>query len=148
MANNNSNVIIVSGSVIIENNKVLLVRHGDTETDKKIWKFIGGRVDIEDCNAKDDILERVCRREAKEELDIGLEIIAPLKPMLIFKHGESTKLVMLIHYLSTRIGEIKPGKDIIEWAWHEINNLPINCAPNIKPVIDSFKELKKQKIFY
>jgi len=32
-------IIIASGPVIVENNKVLLNQHGDTE----FWKFCGGR---------------------------------------------------------------------------------------------------------
>lgn len=136
-----SDILIASGLVIIENNKVLLVRHGDTEKEQVIWKFIGGKVNTEDCRAQKDILEQTCKREAKEEMGIKINIIMPLKPMLISKPGESTKLVMLIHYLAKRIGKIKHGKDIVEWAWHDVNDLPNTCAPDIKPVLKSFFEL-------
>lgn len=34
-------IIIASGPVIVENNKVLLNQHGDTE----FWKFCGGQVE-------------------------------------------------------------------------------------------------------
>jgi len=33
-------IIIASGPVIVENNKVLLNQHGDTD----FWKFCGGKV--------------------------------------------------------------------------------------------------------
>ena len=140
-----SDVIIASGPVIIENNKVLLNRHGKTEEDQKIWKFVGGRVELDDCINKQDILEQTCIREVMEEMGIQIKIIASLKPMLIVKPGDSTKLVVLIHYLAKRIGEVKPGKEIIEWAWHDIDNLPNNCAPNIRPVIDSYKNMQDIK---
>lgn len=123
--------IIASGPVIIEKNKVLLNKHGDD----KFWKFPGGRIDDVDFGKNQDVLEKTCKREVKEEMGIEIEIIRPLKPILI-KKDEST-LVILIHYLADRVGEIKPGNDILESEWFDIDNLPNDCAPNIQPVIDS-----------
>ena len=141
----NSQFIIASGPVIIEDNKVLLNRHGETPEDQKIWKFVGGRVELEDYRVEEDILEQACVREVMEEMGIEIEIITPLKPMLIVKHGDPNKYVILIHYLAKRIGEIHTGDDIVEWGWFDINNLPNDCAPNIKPVIDNYRHLSTQK---
>lgn len=126
------NIIIASGPVIIENNKVLLNQHGEDS----FWKFPGGRVENFDFENQLISLEQACKREVEEELGIGIEIIKPLKPMMI-KKDENTQVV-LIHYLAKRLGEVTPGKDIREWAWHDIDNLPKNCALNIKPVIDEY----------
>ncbi len=123
--------IIASGPVIIENKKVLLSQHGDDS----FWKFPGGRIEDFDFENETDALESACIRRVKEEMGIKVEIIRPLKPMLV-KKDENT-LVILIHYLAKRIGEIKPGDDILKWDWIDIENLPDNCAPNIKPVIES-----------
>ncbi len=139
----NPQFVVASGPVIIENNKVLLNRHGKTEKEKRMWKFVGGKVEIEDYNPAVDIFEATCKREVKEEMGIDIEIITSLKPMLILPVGNMTENVILIHYLAKRIGEIKPGTDIVEWAWHDIDNLPENCAPNIAPVIESYKKLKE-----
>lgn len=133
-----SQFIIVSGPVIIENGKVLLNRHGhDDENDQnelKLWKFPGGRIGQLDF-VDDNALENACKREVKEEMGFEIEILSPLKPMII-KHPEKLHtLVILIHYLAKRIGNIKPGADIKEYKWFSINNLPTNCSPNIKPVI-------------
>ena len=125
-------IAIVSGPVIVENNKVLLNKHGDDN----FWKFCGGRV--EDFNELS--LEEHAKREVKEEMGIEIEIIRPLKPMMVEVNG---KLVILIHYLANRVGEIKPGSDIKEWDWFDIDNLPEDCAPNIKPVIEEY--LKSEK---
>lgn len=38
----NAKFIIASGPVIIENNKVLLNRHGEDDKAKEYWKFVGG----------------------------------------------------------------------------------------------------------
>ncbi|MDD5693019.1 MAG: NUDIX domain-containing protein [Patescibacteria group bacterium] len=123
-------IIIASGPVIIENDKVLLNKHGDDG----FWKFVGGRV--EDYSVS---LEETAEREVMEEMGIGVNLIKPLKPMLI---ELPNKIVVLIHYLAERRGKIKPGEDILAWDWFDINNLPLDSAPNIKPVIKEYLESK------
>jgi len=119
--------IIAVGPVIIENNKVLVNKHGDTD----FWKFPGGRV--EDYNELD--LQKHAKREAKEEMGIDIEILKPMSTLMT-KKDEST--VVLVHYLAKRIGEIAPGEDIREWKWINVHNLPEDVAPNIKPIIEEY----------
>ncbi|MFA4830994.1 MAG: NUDIX hydrolase [Patescibacteria group bacterium] len=123
---------IASGPVIIEDNKVLLNRE-QKDNGATQWLFPGG--EVEDF---DKSLEDACRREVKEEMGIDVEIIKPLKPVMLKKDG---RVIILIHYLAKKIGEIKPGEDIVEWGWFDINNLPDNCAPNVVEII---KELQKK----
>ncbi len=130
-------IIIASGPVIIKDNKVLLVRHGD----KGIWKFPGGKVEFDNTTDWQNILEQTAVREAKEELGIEIEIIKPLKPMLIPRPDHSGEYALLIHFLAKFNGEIKPGEDIDEWQWFSLDSMPDNCAPNIKPVIDEYLKL-------
>lgn len=137
------NCIVASGPVIIENNKVLLNRHGDSEDEQKIWKFVGGKVEKQDISGS-DTLEETCKREVMEEMGIKIEDLVPIKPMLIIHPNKPDIYVILIHYLAKRIGEIKPGQDIIEFNWFDIDNLPENCAPNIKPVIEDCRLNKIQ----
>lgn len=124
-------IIIVSGPVIIENGKVLLDKQGDDD----FWKFCGGRVHDYSVSLEERAVER-----AKEELGIKVEVIRPLKPMMV---EMPEKVVVLIHYLANRIGEVKPGEDIKEWDWIDIHDLPKDIAPNINPVIDEY--LKNSK---
>lgn len=125
------NSIIASGPVIIENNKVLLNKEqknwGITP-----WMFPGG--EAEDFKAT---LEDVCQREVKEEMGIEVKMIRPLKPVMLYEDG---RVIILIHYLAKRIGEIKPGKDIVDWGWHDLNNLPTDCADNVYQVIEDYKK--------
>lgn len=137
--------IIASGPVIIEDGKVLLDRHGKDKEAQKLWKFVGGRISKEDWGEQNNVLENACIRKVKEEMGIDIKIIAPLKPMLVRKPDSKDGSVVLIHYLSERIGEIQPAQDIIEWQWFDIDKLPKNCAPNIKPVIESYKRLVENK---
>ena len=133
------NSIIASSPVIIEDGKVLLDRE---RKDGKItdWFFPGGGVEDFDIS-----LEEACRREVKEEMGIEIEIIRPLDTLLIKQKRVSTpalplseeeeRVIVLVHYLAKRIGEIKPGSDIAQWAWHDIKNLPNNCAKNVYDII-------------
>lgn len=130
----NKKIIIASGPVIIENNKVLLDKHGDDN----FWKFLGGRIKSFDFSDQNMFLEEACKKRVKEEMGFDVEIIKPLKPMLVAKPGDPDTLVVLIHYLAKRLGEIKPSPEIKEWKWFDVNSLPSDCGPNIKPVIEEY----------
>jgi ADP-ribose pyrophosphatase YjhB (NUDIX family) len=92
--------------------------------------FPGGEVE-----EFDKSLEEACEREVGEEMGIKVKIVKPLKPIMLYKDG---KVILLIHYLANRIGEVTPGKDIVAWDWHPINNLPEDCAPNVYEVIKDY----------
>jgi 8-oxo-dGTP pyrophosphatase MutT (NUDIX family) len=127
----NTRIIIASGPVIVENGKVLLDQHGDTD----FWKFCGGRAD----NLEEDLIT-IAKRRAKEELGIEIEIDEPF-PYLMHTQKETPEGILdviLVHYLAQRIGEVKPGAEIREWAWLDINTLPDNLAPNIIPTLKHF----------
>ena len=128
-------IMIASGPVIVEDNKVLLDQHGDTN----FWKFCGGRTE----NLENNLIE-VARKKVREELGIEIEILDE-KPFLMYTLKETPEEnfdVILVHYLAKRIGEIKPGKDIRGWQWIDINNLPKNLAPNILPTLKHFGFIK------
>jgi 8-oxo-dGTP pyrophosphatase MutT (NUDIX family) len=125
-------IIIASGPVFVEDNKVLLNKHGDTS----FWKFCGGTVE----DFETDLIENA-RREAKEEVGIDLEIIDE-KPFLMHvrKMTNAGEIdVVLVHFLAKRIGEINPGEDIREWKWLDLSELPDDLGPNIIPVLKHFK---------
>ena len=136
------NCIVASGPVIIENNKVLLNRHGDNLEDQKWWKFVGGKVEDDEISSTDS-LENACKREVMEEMGIEIENLIPIKPMLIPHPNKPGLYVILIHYLAKRIGEVKPSSEIVDYKWFDIHDLPKDCAPNIKPVIEEYIKISK-----
>jgi len=124
-----NNVVIVSGPVIIKNNQVLLNKHGESP----LWKFPGGDI----TEAFGD-LETWAGKKVKEEMGLEIKIIRPLEPMVIWQKDE---VIVLIHYLAELLNEeIKTADYIKEYAWHNIDNLPTDCSPNIKPVIEEYKK--------
>ena len=125
-------IIIASGPVIVENGKVLLNKHGEDG----FWKFCGGRVEDYTTNLVEN-----ARREVKEEMGFDIEIVDP-KPYIMHVPKETAEGgmdVILVHFLAKRIGEILPGDEIIEWKWFDMDDLPDDVAPNIKPVLEHFK---------
>ncbi|NTU66500.1 MAG: NUDIX hydrolase [Candidatus Moranbacteria bacterium] len=130
-------IIVASGPVIVENNKVLLDQHDDTD----FWKFCGGTVE----NYETNLIENA-KREAKEEAGIDLEIL-DRNPFIVFTRKETPEGsidIILVHFLAKRIGEITPGDDIRQWKWLDIENIgKENLAPNIIPALEHFGFIKK-----
>ncbi|MFA6594141.1 MAG: NUDIX domain-containing protein [Candidatus Buchananbacteria bacterium] len=135
--------MIASGPVIIQQRdgvlKTLLVKHGDKPLTELKWKFCGGKVLV------DSTLEDNAIREAKEEIGVEIKLLKPLKPMLIWNEipesgSEKPQAIVLIHYLAETAGEPVKGAETLEMGWFDINNLPNDCAPNIRPVIAEYIE--------
>ncbi|MDF1497102.1 MAG: NUDIX domain-containing protein [Patescibacteria group bacterium] len=124
-------IIIASGPVIVENGKVLLNKHGDTP----FWKFCGGKVETFDITLKEAAV-----REAKEEVGIDLDFVdaEPFVMHTVKKTADGDIDVLLVHFLANRVGEVKPGVDIREVEWLDVNNLPDDLAPNIIPTLKHF----------
>lgn len=127
------NSIIACGPVIIEDGKVLLNREMKEYGESPYFMFPGGKVEN-----FDDPLEHTAIREAKEELNIDIEIIKPLRTLAAPRLHDKSRYAILVHYLAKRSGEITLGEDIIEYGWYDIHNLPENAAPNVKEIIDDY----------
>ena len=127
--------IIAAGPVIIEDGKVLLNKerksYGVTP-----WLFPGGKVEN-----FEESLEEACRREAKEEMGIDIEIIRPMKTILARQTSNPNAYNILVHYLARRIGNITPAENIAEWGWHDIDKLPQDCAENVYEIIEEYKKI-------
>jgi len=127
------NTVVAAGPIIIEDGKILLCREIKYDgIESPFFMLPGGGVET-----SDEDFETTCKREAKEELGIEIEIIRPLRP-LFKKRPDKDGYVILLHFLAKKVGEIKPGKQIVEWGWFDINNLPPNATPSIAEVIQSY----------
>ena len=126
-----ANIIIASGSVIVENEAFLLIQEDDAD----FWKFCGGKVEDSDLDLRD-----TARREAQEEMGFEIEIINPEAYVMHVpkKSASGNADVLLVHWLARRIGEITPG-DIREWRFFTLQELASEkLAPNIMPTLRHF----------
>ena len=128
-------IIIASGPVIVEDNKVLL----DIQGDDTFWKFCGGKI------SENETLSQTAIRRAMEELGIDIEIKNP-KPFLLHttkeKSGELFD-VILAHFLSNFSGDVQPGNEVAQWKWIPLEELANeNLAPNIIPTLKHFGFIK------
>ncbi len=124
-------IIIASGPVIVENDKVLL----DIQGEDKFWKFCGGKT------RESESLEETAIRRSQEELGIEIKI-SDIDPFILYTKKETAEGnldIILVHFLAERIGEINPGEDIREWKWIPLEELEKeNLAPNIIPTLKHF----------
>lgn len=139
--------MIASGPVIIQERggvlKTLLVKHGDKPISELKWKFCGGKV------WKGMSLEENAIREAKEEIGVEVKLLQPLKPIILWNEvpeteSEQPQAIILIHYLAEIDEEPKQGKETLTMEWFELNNLPDDCAPNVKEVIKEYLSQKNK----
>jgi len=125
-----NNVIIAAGPVVIRDGKVLVNKHGESNS----WKFPGGDIS----EAAGDLSDWAAKK-ANEELGVKVKILRPLSPMVLTKDNE---VIVLIHYLAELTGEeIKPADYVREYKWLDINDLPEDCSPNVRSIIDEYKKL-------
>ena len=128
-------IILASGPVIVEDGKVLLDEHGDTD----YWKFCGGTVK----DLTTDLIENA-KGEAREEVGIEIEILDEI-PYIFYttKEQEHGKVdVVVAHFLARRVGEITPGEDIRDWTWLPLEGIEKEkLAPSILPALKHFKFL-------
>jgi ADP-ribose pyrophosphatase YjhB (NUDIX family) len=125
-------MIIASGPVIVENNKVLL----NKDAKDNFWKFCGGRIEDLEINVKDTAIRRV-----KEEMGLNIEFLNEV-PYFFYteKEKDGQKMsVILIHFLAKRLNEVTAGEGIIDWRWIELKDLNKELlAPNILPTLKYF----------
>lgn len=118
---------IGSTCVIIEDNKVLLVRGKGGNH----YKFPGGHIDDTE-NFKTSAI-----REAKEEIGIDVEVSGD-PYFFLFEFNEDTDII-LIHYRAKIInGKPQTTDEIEEVEWFDIDELPENTFDNVRPVLNHF----------
>ncbi len=117
---------IASGPVIIEGEKVLLSKHDDP-----FWKFPGGTLN------SDLTIEENAVKEAKQELNVDIKLHG--EPFVI-EFLRENEYVVLFHFKGEVVkGTPTKGKEIDEVRWFDIDDLPNDCAPNVKLAVEHFR---------
>jgi len=126
-----NNRAVTVDAVIIEGNKVLLIKRG-VEPFKGYWALPGGHTDW------DETVEDSVKREVKEE--IGVEV-ASLKQIGLYSDPKRhPKQSINISYEVEIKGEPKAGDDAKECTWFELNDLP-ELAFDHKKIIEDYLKM-------
>ncbi len=109
-------IIVAVGAVVIDDGKVLLVKHKPERGGFWAGKWIcpGGGLKLGE-RIKDGI-----RREVFEETRLKIELIKPLTPFerIVKENGKVKLHVIYIDYIAKRIeGEFSPCDDVGEGIW-------------------------------
>lgn len=122
---------IVSGPVIIEDGKILLIKDEDD-----FYKVPGGEVEV------GENLEEACKREVKEEINGDIIILKKLSTLILDKHQKMGEplIIELYHFLSKlKNRDIKPQGEVKEIKWIPIKDIKLkkyDVAPNIEFLIE------------
>lgn len=110
--------IIASGAVIIEENKVLLVK--DNKDD--FFKLPGGSIE----EGTQD-LEKVCKLKVKSEINTEVEAIRPLHPKVLWENPQTKEkmVIVLVSFFSKLKSkeEIKPVFPVQEIRWFSLDKI-------------------------
>ncbi len=127
-----SELTIAAGCVIVQDGKVLLIR--DDKDD--FWKFPGGTI------RTDESWEQAAVRECYEESGLTVLNMDDLPFVLTFEKDKEgvRKMYILIHYFVQKYeGVMNPIRfDVEVCEWLDIDDLPEDCGPNVKPVVEHF----------
>jgi len=134
-------VCVGCGALIIneKNQALFLKRTSKTGNMIGLWSQPGGAVKI------GEKVEDAVKREIKEELDVGIEVIK----FLCFTEGsieEGNQNWLSLNYLAKIIGgevtNMEPEKHE-EVKWFSLNDLPENLAQCTKDSVKEYLKLKK-----
>lgn len=104
----------VSQYIIILNKKgeVLLLKASDVTRISGKWSLPGGHINYK------ETIEEALKREVKEEANIEIKILTPLKTDLI---EDTYTIFFLAEYVS---GEVKLSKEHTEYCWVKLGDMP------------------------
>ncbi|MFN4070014.1 MAG: NUDIX domain-containing protein [Thermus caldifontis] len=127
MENHPRHPIPTVGALVEQEGRVLLVRTGKW---RGLWGVPGGKVEW------GESLEAALRREFWEEVGLGLKAVrlALVQEAIFSPEFHKPTHMLLFNYVALGEGEVRPGKEILEWAWlrpEEGFSLPLNSFTRV-----------------
>lgn len=124
--------IVVSGPVIIEDGKLLVVK----DIKDSFYKLPGGTV------KNGETLEEACKKRVNEEINGEVELIGCLLPNILYENPKTKEkmTIVLINYLAKlknkdKIKIIPPTQEIKWISLEKIRQGKENASPNIQELI-------------
>ncbi|WP_114312799.1 NUDIX domain-containing protein [Thermus caldifontis] len=110
MENHPRHPIPTVGALVEQEGRVLLVRTGKW---RGLWGVPGGKVEW------GESLEAALRREFWEEVGLGLKAVrlVLVQEAIFSPEFHKPTHMLLFNYFALGEGEVRPGEEILEWAW-------------------------------
>jgi len=97
--------------VVLNKNKILLLQASGLTKISGKWSFPGGHIDY------GESIEESLKREVKEETNLNIEILSPIKANVI---DNTYTIIFAAKYIS---GEIKLSEEHSKYRWVEIDEM-------------------------
>ncbi len=115
------------GALVEQGGRVLLVR---TPKWRGLWGVPGGKVEW------GESLEEALRREFREEVGLGLKEVrfALVQEAIFSPEFYKPTHMLLFNYFAQGEGEVRPGEEILEWAWVRLEeglSFPLNSFTRV-----------------
>jgi 8-oxo-dGTP pyrophosphatase MutT (NUDIX family) len=131
-------LLICGASVIIfdRSNKVLMLHRSDNDT----WCFPGGAIDLGEST------EDTAKREVLEETGLLMnnlelfDVFSGEELHYTYPHGDEVYIVDVVYQTSDYSGEIEISNESNSFEFFEIDNIPNNISPPVKPVVKKLEE--------
>ncbi|WP_290901656.1 NUDIX hydrolase [Ferroglobus sp.] len=135
--------VIGVGAVIIEDEKILLVRRAN-EPNKNMWSIPGGLVRV------GESLHEALKREILEEIGVEIEIgdvACVTEEIFLDKDGRIKYHYVIVDFFAKiKSGEIKAGSDAKEVKWIKLDELGEDVVPFVRKLVE--KILREEKMIY
>lgn len=129
---------IVNVSAVIKKEDKYLIAQRSLEEKQAPgeWGLVGGKVEIEDWDDPDHILEKTLKEEIREE--VGVEIENDIKYLISssFKRIDDSSVITITFVCNWKSGSAKPLEDTIDVAWIQPSELDnYKLVPGVKDLI-------------
>lgn len=129
------------GAFILNENNELLLQKRAVPAEKDHWCIPGGRLEMF------ELLEHAVAREAKEELDVEIEVIRLMGVCDHIISDENAHWVAMSYLCKIRSGEPKimePDK-ASDLQWFSLDNLPDHLTITTKKALADYRKLQQER---
>jgi 8-oxo-dGTP pyrophosphatase MutT (NUDIX family) len=130
-------VLMVGAAILVldDQDRLLMMKRRDNEC----WGIPGGSTE------PGEFVEEAAKRETLEEanLEVGeMSLFGVFSgPELYYKYpnGDEVYNVSIVYLARDWTGDIQLNHEHTEWKWFAARDIPDDCSPPIKPILEQFK---------
>lgn len=125
-------LVHVAVAVIMQGQQVLIAKRPKDVHQGGLWEFPGGKVE------PNERIEHALQRELREELDIDVDILSGVEPLIRIRHDYGDKVVLLDVWKVTRFSGTAKGAEgqPIRWV-HKEALIDFDFPEANKPIISA-----------